>query len=275
MLRKLFSHITRPRYLFYSSYKEALNSCHSSYEDGEIVDVVVNKTLRFTSTIRTAHPQINDASIYGMYSLLYCMFQNRTEQNKPFTILDIGGACGAEYFRFKSISGDQTSLRWHVIETPLMASKGAVFANSELAFFSIDELEAAQKNLNGIDLVYMSGVLQYFEEPMIILTRILSYQANFIYLGRLALSETALKPMYTVQKAFLSDHGIGPLPEGFENKVKSCPFVIVPKSMLLDVLLKDYDIMSEFSDITGKMNGINTWNGGLLAKRKSIVLNKD
>ena len=267
LLRKLLGHITRHRHPFYPSFQDALNACRSNYEDSEIVDVVANKTQRFASTLKVAHPKINDASIYGMYSLLYCI-QNRKEQDRIFTVLDIGGACGAEYFRFKSICGDKISLRWYVLETSLMANKSSVFANNELNFFSFDKWENAAQRINSIDLVYMSGVLQYFEEPMLKLTQFLNYMADYVYLGRLTLSETALGLTYIVQKTFLSDHGIGPLPDGLENKRKSIPFVIVPKSMLLGLLSKNYDVISEFGDVTGKLHGLEVWNGGLLAKRK-------
>jgi putative methyltransferase (TIGR04325 family) len=173
--------------VIYSSYKEALTACQSGYEDHEIVSVVAQKTQRFIKSLET-NPQIDSASAAGMYSLIYCLLKNRRDLSCTLSVLDIGGACGANYFRIKALLGSEVKWRWHVVETPLMTKTGNLsFANVELSFFPANDLDNAQKLLNGIDLIYFSGALQFMEDPIAYLKNILDYEADYLYVGRLPL----------------------------------------------------------------------------------------
>jgi putative methyltransferase (TIGR04325 family) len=250
----------------YSSYKDALAACQSGYEDHEIISVVAQKTRRFIKSLESV-PQIDSASAAGMYSLLYCFYKERKDLHRAFSVLDVGGACSANYFRIKALLGNKIKWRWHVVETQSMAEIGNLhFANDELSFFPANDLDKARKLLNIIDLIYLSGVLQYMEDPIAYLETLLSYEANYLYIGRLSLIEEK-KRIITVQKNLLSNNGIGPLPEGFKDKWKTYPITFISKTELMDVLSKQYDVINEFYDNSGTPDFWNTRSAGFLIKK--------
>ncbi|MDR2179202.1 MAG: methyltransferase, TIGR04325 family [Synergistaceae bacterium] len=251
----------------YSSYKDALAACQLGYEDYEIISVVAKKTRHFIKALETM-PQIDSASVCGMYSLLYCLFKKHKDSPYAFSVLDVGGACGANYFRIKALLGNEVKWRWHVVETPSMTEAGKLFTTSdELSFFPAHDIEKAQKLLNGIDMIYLSGSLQYMEDPIACLKNLLSYEAEYIYIGRLPLRER--ERIITVQKHLLSDNGIGALPEGFKDKWKAYPVTFVSKRELMDVLSKKYDVINEFHDNSGAVAFWNVRSGGFLVKKRS------
>jgi putative methyltransferase (TIGR04325 family) len=255
----------------YSSYKDALAACSLGYEDHEIISVVAQKTRYFIESLKI-RPKIDAASAAGMYSLLYCFHQKCKDLPLMLSVLDVGGACGVNYFRIKALLGDEAKWRWHVLETPLMAETGnLLFTNDELSFFPANDMDKAQRLLNGIDLIYLSGSLQYMEDPIEYLKNLLSCEADYLYVGRLPLLEG--ERIITIQKHLLSDNGdgIGPLPEGFKDKWKAYPITFISKTELMDVVSEKYDVINEFHDDSGSVAFWNVRSGGFLAKKRTNI----
>jgi putative methyltransferase (TIGR04325 family) len=97
------------------------------------------------------------------------------------TVLDFGGALGSSYYQNRGLL-KHVALRWHIVDQPQFVKAGkAEFENASLKFFpSIDEAWAAGPP----DLVLLSSVLQYLEEPFEFLADIVARGPRFILVDR-------------------------------------------------------------------------------------------
>lgn len=94
-------------------------------------------------------------------------------------VLDFGGALASTWFQHRDFLATLPPVTWHIVEQPTVAARGrADFANANLIFH--DSLESALA-AGSPDLVLLSSVLQYLEDPWAILER-LSSLPNCIWL---------------------------------------------------------------------------------------------
>lgn len=108
---------------------------------------------------------------------------------RPLSVLDLGGAAGGYYHLLRPFM----SLHWTVLETPAMVAANRHRATDELAFIdSVADVAPAY------DLVLMSGVLQYLDEPHATFERV-SALAPFTLVNRLPLID-APRDRLTVQR---------------------------------------------------------------------------
>ncbi|MCX6982863.1 MAG: methyltransferase, TIGR04325 family [Verrucomicrobia bacterium] len=163
------------------------------------------------------------------------------------TVLDFGGACGAHYFRMRTLFPSHLRLRWHVVETPAMSRKAAPLHNQELAFF--ESIAEAQKSLGRIDIVLSSGTLQCVPDPHRSLMELLACRASYLVLPRLGLSETE-SDIITIHDARLSDNDPGPLPAGIADGMTRYPFTFPARSAIEAAVMKDYEIILKAHDST-------------------------
>ena len=98
------------------------------------------------------------------------------------SVLDYGGSFGSGYYQHKALLGSMKSFHWGVVEQPQFVSIGRKeFSNSELTFHdSIKECaEAIRPNV-----LLISSVLQYLENPWNTLTELLNTSVNFVLIDR-------------------------------------------------------------------------------------------
>ena len=232
---------------WYPTYDAALAACGSEdYEDGRIVDVVVEKTRRFRDRIASEglEPELNFSSACSL-TMLYSAGPSRR-----LNVVDFGGAAGAHYFTIRALLPSEYQLRWVVVETPAMAAGGAKhLANDELSFTA--KLQEAEAKLGHIDLLHSSGTLQCLPDPIEQLRSMMLLPADHILLGRLALT-TGDRPLYGIHGSCLSEHGPGVMPEGFANDFRfRIPIVYAPETRLRSVMAEHYRVASRFEDSSG------------------------
>jgi len=98
------------------------------------------------------------------------------------SVLDFGGALGSSYYQNRAMLAHLSDLSWHVVEQPHFVTAGqAEFQNDHLRFYStIDASWAARRP----DVVMLSSVLQYLENPEELLARIGKLGPDYILVDR-------------------------------------------------------------------------------------------
>jgi len=227
----------------YNSYDEAQAVCESGYEEDDLANVVYEKTRIYRETLTKQSPFV--AEISSLRTLIGLSLANHGNE---LNVIDFGGACGAHYFITKVVFGERLKLRWHVVETPKMASKAAALENGQLKFF--DDLQKARSSFDRVDLVFSSGALQYVPQPYNFLEQLIECGADNIFITRVGLS-TSSRELVVVQKSNLSSNGPGPMPKGVPDRIAQYPVTFARKDKFEEIIRRKYSIDILFEEDKG------------------------
>ena len=98
------------------------------------------------------------------------------------SVLDFGGALGSSYYQNRAMLSHLERLSWHVVEQPHFVAAGvAEFQNDQLRFFPTLADSAAA---NSPDVVLLSSVLQYLEDPFAFLGEVKALKPDYILVDR-------------------------------------------------------------------------------------------
>ena len=219
------------------SYGEAKEACSttSPYQDTDLVDVVFAKTVRYIKILS------HDKSV-SKNELNFLFFLTQLFTKDAISVIDVGGACGAHYFFLRKMLPDAVHLTWRVVETPAMAKKASHLARDELSFHT-DIKEAAHGRM--VDAVLVSGVLQYLPDPYDFLKKILGVKPGYISIHRTPFFEGDQEAVY-IQKSRLAHNGIGPLPEGFSDRLVEYPETTMSLNKFRSILDRNYEVFAEW-----------------------------
>jgi putative methyltransferase (TIGR04325 family) len=241
----------KPDTKFFNSYSHALKVCGPGYDDDLIADVVVTKTDVFQRNLQHGQPRLDLGSFRTLIAMGFA------EKRNPLRILDFGGAAGYHYFIARLAAESHTRLDWRVVETTSMATAAGRLANEELSFFS--SIKDAVTTWEGPpDLVFASGVLMYVPDPLDTFGRLLSLQANRVFVTRTGLSPDATT-RFMVQKSKLSTNGPGPLPPGALDKEVTYPNTFIPITAFEQLITSSgYNIIAQINEDTAVWRAGNT-----------------
>jgi putative methyltransferase (TIGR04325 family) len=217
----------------YNSYEEALMKCKgSSYEDSEIVKVVVRKNAIFTK-------QNNLNKIIELNSLRAILGVALASEKETLRVIDFGGGGGHSYTIARSVLDPKKDLLWNVVETPAMVKEAKCLETAELNFF--DDVESAAKNLKSVDLVLTSGTLHCCNDPNTFLQSLIAVKSKYLFITRTSFNEGS-ETLFSVQKSLLSANGPGLLPSEFSEKEVLYPNVFVPINQIEDLLQSEFNV---------------------------------
>lgn len=266
ILKMLRKNTIANSYQIFLNYQEALKLCTTNtYEEEELIEVILKKTKLFSSNINAAVIPIWDTTAYSLLSLINPIIENKTNS---INILDFGGACGAHYFHLRSLIDKNLKLNWAVVETPTMAKYAKELETDELSFF--DNFADAIKKLGKIDLLHTSGTLQCVENPQKYLDEILNCHAKWLLFNRLGLNKFD-RDIVIIHSSSLSEHGIGKLPEGYTDREVKYPFNFQSEAKFLKAIEEKYSLVAKFNDQSGMypIHGEEIVGYGLLCKQKA------
>lgn len=240
----------------YSNWKDAQNKC-TGYDDTNILEKVRTSLLKVK----------NGEAVYERDSVLFdeipysepliSAFKNAAgENNGELHVVDFGGSLGSSYFQNRTFLKDIKSLQWSVVEQKHFVDCGKdLFEDEHLKFYyTIDE---ALKN-NKPTVLLLSSVIQYFEDPKVLIKKILAHNFEYIIIDRTAFIENR-KDRITVQI----------VPESIYKA--SYPAWFFNEKNLLYNFKDKYEVINSFlSDLSKPMNiDKNTkayWKGFVLKK---------
>ena len=207
----------------------------------DLIEIICRKTKTYRDTFHSQ--DVGDLTTSDVLALFGMALAHG--HSGPVNVIDFGGACGAHYFRIKSLFRDNLQLNWHVVETASMAGRAKELSNHELQFF--DSLSAARASFDYVDVVYSSGTLQYVSDPLETLTDLLACTARYVVLARLGLARDE-SSIITIQESRLSDNGPGPMPPGFKDGVARYPVTFAAQTRIESMLSEDHKILLRLPD---------------------------
>jgi putative methyltransferase (TIGR04325 family) len=109
--------------------------------------------------------------------LLFLLYSVSNNGRDFVNVLDFGGSLGSTYFKNRKYL-DQLKLKWYVVEQPNFADVGKNLFESEKLFFYSDLDKCLKENLPNV--VIFSSVLQYLENPLSIITKVIKSKPKYI-----------------------------------------------------------------------------------------------
>lgn len=119
------------------------------------------------------------------FPIIAAMLREAVASDGRLSVWDFGGSLGSSYFQCRSFFRALRSLRWHVIEQAGQVACGRRdFENEELRFHeTIGQCLSIEPNPN---VLLLSGVLPYLEDPYQELENLLSYKIPTVIIDRTA-----------------------------------------------------------------------------------------
>lgn len=116
------------------------------------------------------------------FATLAALLLIASRTNNRLSVLDFGGALGSSYYQNRALLAHLPEISWHVVEQPHFVSAGqAEFQTGQLRFYpTIRESWAARRP----DVVLLSSVLQYLENPNGLLAEIATLGPDYILVDR-------------------------------------------------------------------------------------------
>lgn len=217
----------------YLSWSEALKKT-SSYNNKEVFEKVRLATLNVKNDVYPyERDSVNFDKIEYSYPLIVGLL-SAIGQNREMKVCDFGGALGSAYFQniniLKNVS--EIKLIWCVVEQEEFVRIG----NKEIAdknlFFHLT-IDDFIKEWGKPDIILLSSVLPYIENPYKILEDIKNIRAKYIFIDRTYFFENN-NDRITIQK----------VPK--EIYSANYPSWILNYNKVLDFLNEEYEILLEF-----------------------------
>jgi putative methyltransferase (TIGR04325 family) len=168
------------------------------------------------------------------FPVIAAMLKAALDRGGSLAVLDFGGSLGTSYRQLKTFVPSLPRLKWNIVEQQQFVDCGReIFQNEELAFHSSIK-SAAQLPP---DVVLLSGVLQYLEDPYELIEQCKSLAARYIVIDRTTIIDLS-SDVLTVQHV---------PPTIVES---SYPCWILSRDRVRRTLETSYQVVSEFEDST-------------------------
>ena len=157
-------------------------------------------------------------------------------KNNYLSVIDFGGSLGSTYYQNKKYLSNLNNLKWGIVEQHSFFDVGKLeFENNNLRFY--DSIEECNTKIEPNTLL-LSGVLQYIEEPYVLLKKLLSHSYDTIILDRtpFVLGDEYITIQHVPPKIYNANY-----PCWFFNKQK----------MLNYFLSNKYELLNEFETVDG------------------------
>jgi putative methyltransferase (TIGR04325 family) len=166
----------------YSSWADAKKEC-TGY-DSEIILKKVKSSLALVKNGNAAYERdsVLFNSVQYSYPVLSGLMWIAAQNGGKLNVLDFGGSLGSSYYQNKLFLDSLEDVNWCIVEQPDFIETGIeCFSSDKLHFFYT--IEDCIKSFK-IDVVLLSSVLQYLEEPYSIMDKIKSLKVNYIIIDR-------------------------------------------------------------------------------------------
>ena len=234
--------LRRRRTVVYKSYADAAAACATTYDDGKLAQVVVEKTKHVRDALTQGQYSLDLGSIRALAGVGFLL----SEFKRPIRVLDFGGGAGFHYLVTRATQDEDVLFDWRVVETPALARAATNLADGQVSFHSsIDEAVATWDSPP--DLTFASGVLQCVPDPLAFTQMLVDLSASVLFITRTNFS-TDSETRSIIQYSTLSINGPGPLPPGFNDAALAFPATFVPKAEVEEILKSRYTITARIAE---------------------------
>jgi putative methyltransferase (TIGR04325 family) len=184
----------------FATFEEAEKA--GSYNNKRIAEIVSLKTRKYIHDIPVVLKEKQDIQNLLVISDVLNHFKDQ-----KLTIVEIGGACGAFYFFVSKYFPGQIK-QWEIIETKEMVEAARKNAYSDSFLNFSQNFDTVFQNFPSAVCV-AQGVLQYIQDPLAFLSKLLNADFEFIYISRLPVNLNLDTALITIQPSQLRDNGPG------------------------------------------------------------------
>jgi putative methyltransferase (TIGR04325 family) len=226
----VFTSSIRKKFFKYAKLKSCKKIFSTNYNDEHLTTSIVKKTLEYSRFIS----EENSIPITALRTALPFALG---EFQRRITVLDFGGGAGTTYFEAKYFSPNK-DFKWIILETKTMANMAESMntKTNELKYISnfkeIDDIK--------IDLIIANSSLQYTDNPIDYLNKLINIKAKYLFITRTPLTnEESIK---VLQTSILGENGpqIG---NKLVNKTRiNIPATVISKNVFENLLESCYQI---------------------------------
>jgi putative methyltransferase (TIGR04325 family) len=234
----------------YSTWEEAKKRS-SGYDS----PMILEKVLYSAGKVRDGNAAYErDSVLYDeiqySFPVLSGLLWVAAQNNDRLNVLDFGGAFGSTYYQNKKFLDTIHEVNWCVVEQPELVEIGLLnFSTDRLHFYyTTDECLKHYK----IDIILLSSVLQYLDEPYKLLDNVISTGIKYLIVDRTSFTQG--DDRITIQKVHPSIYKA------------TYPCWFFNKSKFLSYLCREYDLILEF-DALDKANIPSEFKGFLFRKK--------
>lgn len=237
------------------SWEEARSEC-AGYDTEEILAKVLTATLKVE---RGEAAYERDSVIFEkpeyVWPLTTGLLWAAAQNAGTLRVLDFGGALGSSYFQNRGVLQFLPNVCWSVVEQPHFVTAGRThLRNPILRFYS--SIEECTAN-NPPNVILLSSVLQYLDNPAAILEMLLECGADVIILDRTIVNESGTDRIY-----------IQHVPDLIYRA--SYPCRSLSEGRLVSIVQQQYTLVSDFPSLAFPAVGsINSMFKGYLFERFS------
>lgn len=181
----------------YSNWNELQNQTNG-YQDQTILDTTKNALLKVKNgeAVYERDSVIFDKKTYP-HSVISALLYTAIENNGQLSVIDFGGSLGSTYYQVKDMIPATVDVHWSVVEQQNYVTCGqAEFQDEVLKFhYTIAESLLAKK----ADVLLLSSVVQYLENPHEFLREIQDYDFKYILIDRTAFIKNNIPDRLTLQ----------------------------------------------------------------------------
>jgi putative methyltransferase (TIGR04325 family) len=204
----------------------------AGYENPKLVESIIRKTILAKQKID------NEKRIHLDAIRVFLPFA--LAKSKIKNVLELGGGAGYHYFNVAT-AGLAVEINWTILETPEFCKQAKKYQELDKINF-INNLDSVKAQTHGgIDLVYCSRALQYFDDPLGIIKQIVTFNPKYIYLTGLTFSPDHEFHNHT-QISELSSNGPQVEKTEIENSSVNYNLQLLPERMLEAELNERYSI---------------------------------
>jgi putative methyltransferase (TIGR04325 family) len=181
----------------YSSWQEAIGNC-TGYDSPQILEKVKNALIKVKSgEAKYERDSVLFDEIQYSWPLLAGLLRAATSNENRLGVMDFGGSLGSSYFQNREFLAHLKRIRWCIVEQPSFVEVGReLFQDNELVFYN--DINKCIKN-EEINVILLSGVIQYLQEPHELLQKITSLGVEYIIVDRTSFIINAVHDRLTIQ----------------------------------------------------------------------------
>ena len=221
----------------YSNWQEARMAC-TGYENELILDKVKNAVLAVKNGEALYE---RDSVIFHEYqcswAVLSILLKAAIEGSNKLSVLDFGGSLGSSYFQFKHMIPANVEISWNIVEQENFVIEGKrTFEDQSLKFHAGI---SAVPDLKGINVLLLSSVLPYVEEPIKLLAELLALDIPYVVIDRTPCFENHSQLTRQIVPTYIYE--------------ASYPAWFLNKDELLRLLSQRYKVISIFDALGGEI----------------------
>ncbi len=166
----------------YHSWDEA-KGASTGYDSGAILEKTRAALLKVKNggAIYERDSVLFDEIQYA-WPLLAGLMWAAARSGGALNVLDFGGSLGSTYFQNRVFLAQLPAVRWNIVEQPRhVAIGGASFEDEQLRFYESISNCLADTRPN---IVLLSSVLQYLEEPYAVMDQLMELPCNHMIIDR-------------------------------------------------------------------------------------------